>query len=183
MRIDINLLPPKKKTTIAALFLPAMLVFIGLALCGGVAWGYLRLQDTAAIISQNIQRIDQDQLLLQTELQSLGRLQGISHEAQRAALEITRLRPDLASTLNVLQAPLSAGAIIESVNLSGGTLHWTCSFPDMKQAGAYSVAVQNRFDSGTILIESVKARTTGGGYVGTFQLNLTPPQGEEGSAE
>lgn len=183
MRIDINLLPPKKKTKAAALLLPLALVIIGLALCGALVWGYFQVEEKAASLRHNIQRVDQEQAMLQTELQHLGRLQGISHEAQNVALEITRLRPDLTSTLNDLQAPLPAGALIESVNLSGATLLWTCSFPDMKQAGAYSVAVQDRFKTEAALIESVKSRTTGGCYVGTFQLNLTPPLEEEGSAE
>ncbi|MGG6314629.1 hypothetical protein [Paenibacillus macerans] len=174
--IDINLLPPKERSASAGRGIPVLLLLVGLGIGTYFGYDYLRVRESAAALLNSIAETEQQQVMLQQELQSLGA--SGSGSVDGSLIDALALqRPDLKAMLGNLTAPLQAGSKLETVELSGNGLAWTCRFPGLSEASAYSAALRESSGKSGELIRSVK-EAPGQGYIGSFQL--TP---EAGTAE
>lgn len=180
--IEINLLPPKERSSLAALIVPLLLLAVGLGLGTFLALDYTKQLQSAETSRNQLADTAQKQSDLQQELQILGQQGGLKGDANNLIESMRQLRPDLDPLLTELELPLPAGSEIETVTLSeDGGLSWTCSFPGLTDAGDYSVSIQNTTADRFVLIHSVTERT--GKYVGVFQLRPLHERGKAGDAE
>ncbi|MEF2966351.1 hypothetical protein V3851_10970 [Paenibacillus sp. M1] len=180
--IEINLLPPRERPSWTALIAPLALLLIGLGLAAYLAIGYIDLVDSAEASRRQLAATEQKQNELQSELQSLGKSEGLHGNAADMIEGLRKLRPDLQALLSELELPLRSGSELASVKLNGdGSLLWTGFFPSLIEVGAYSVAIQRESGTGFVFIQSAKAAD--GGYTGEFQLTPVSGAVKGGDAE
>lgn len=167
--IEINLLPPKKRSGMTELLLPLILLIGGVGLSIFVAVGYMQSLDSAEASRQQLASTEQKQTELQQELQTLGQGTGLRGNAGDLIELLKQLRPDLKSMLSILESPLPSSSKLDTVKLDGnGGLVWTCYFDSLSEAGAYSVSIQQEAGSDYVFIQSVKAEKKL--FKGYFQL-------------
>lgn len=180
--IEINLLPPKERSTLSLLIVPLALIVVGLGLAAFLIVGYVDSLDSAESSRQQLAATEQKQSELQSELQTLGQSEGLHGNAGDMIEALRKLRPDLDALLTELESPLSSGSTLETVKLNeDGSLAWTCSFPGLTEAGAYSVAIQKRSGAGAVFIQSLREQGTQ--FIGSFQLTPGQTPVKAGNAE
>lgn len=166
--IDINLLPPKRRSASAGIVLPILLLLAGLGLCAYLGYAYWGVQEEADAWKTSIAETERRQAELQSELQSMG-ASGIGAAGAELIEKLRERRPDAKALIDSLEAPLPTGSTLETVRLGETGLAWTCLFASLSQASAYSSAIREQPGLSGELIQSVKG-LAGRGYVGTFEL-------------